>query len=223
MRYLPINLDIRDRLTIVVGGGPVAARKCAALLEAGARILVIAPELDDTITACLEGVSIRHLAREFRPGDLDGAFLVFAATDDADVNRVVAREAASRAILADIADAPGLGAFTLPAVMRRGSLQIAVSTGGKSPALARQIRDRLAEQYGQEYAAALDILGSLRTKLLTAKGNSAYNKQIFDELAARLPAMIGHASPAEIDNLLLTLVGPGFSLAELASGGKDPE
>jgi precorrin-2 dehydrogenase/sirohydrochlorin ferrochelatase len=223
MHYLPINLDIRDRLAVVVGGGPVAARKCAALLEAGARILVIAPDLDDSIAAEIEAGRIRHQARGFEQDDLEGAFLVFAATDAPDVNRAVAREAAARAILADIADAPGLGSFTLPAVMRRGSLQITVSTGGKSPALARHIRDRLDGQFGPEYAAALELLGDLRTKLLTAKGNSAYNKRIFDELAARLPAMIGHASPAEIDNLLLTLVGPGYSLAELASGGKDPE
>jgi precorrin-2 dehydrogenase/sirohydrochlorin ferrochelatase len=223
MRYLPINLDIRDKLAVVVGGGMVAARKCAALLESGARVTVVAPALDDSIKTLVADRRIRHVAREFMPGDLEGAFLVFAATDEHGVNIGVAREAAARAILADVADAPGLGSFTMPAVMRQGSLQIAVSTEGKSPALARQIRDRLAETYGPDYAAALEILGNLRTKLLTAKGNNAYNKQIFDDLAARLPAMIGHASPSEIDNLLSTLLGPGFTLADLASGGKDSE
>jgi len=222
MHYLPINLDIRERLAVVVGGGTVAARKCAALLEAGARITVIAPDIDDSIKAIVDKGKMRHVAREFMPGDLEEAFLVFAATDEPGINRAVAREAAVRAILADVADAPGLGSFTLPAVMRQGSLQIAVSTGGKSPALARQIRDRLAETFGPEYAAALDILGNLRTKLLTGKGNSAYNKQIFDDLAARLPDLISHASPAEIDNLLSTL-GLGYTMADLASGGKDPE
>jgi precorrin-2 dehydrogenase/sirohydrochlorin ferrochelatase len=223
MRYLPINLDIRDRLAAVVGGGMVAARKCAALLEAGAQVTVIAPVLDDNLKAIVDKGKIRHVARDFMPDDLEGAFLVFAATDDSGVNRTVAREAAARSILADVADAPGLGSFTLPAVMRQGSLQIAVSTGGKSPALARQIRDRLAVMYGPEYAAALVILGNLRTKILTAAGNSAYNRQIFDDLAARLPDMISHSSPAEIDNLLSTLLGPGYSMADLASGGKDPE
>jgi precorrin-2 dehydrogenase/sirohydrochlorin ferrochelatase len=223
MRYFPINLDIRNRLAVVVGGGRVAARKCAALLEAGARVTVIAPNLDDSIKAIAATGNMRHVAREFVPGDMEGAFLVFAATDDPGVNRAVAREAADRSVLADVADDPGLGSFTLPAVMRQGSLQIAVSTGGKSPAMARQIRDRLAGFYGPEYAAALEILGNLRTKLLTDKGNSAYNKQIFEDLADRLPPLVSRAAPAEIDNLLSKLLGPGYSVADLTSGGKDPE
>jgi precorrin-2 dehydrogenase len=223
MRYFPINLDVRDRLAVVVGGGTIAMRKCAALLEAGARVTVIAPDLDDSIKAFVAAGKVRHTAREFMPGDLEGAFLVFAATDDPGINNTVAREAADRSILADIVDAPGLGSFTLPAVMRQGSLQIAVSTGSKSPALARQIRDRLAGLYGPEYGTALEILGNLRTKLLTDNGNSTYNKQIFNVLAERLPDLIGHAAPAEIDNLLSKLLGPGYTLADLTSEGKDPE
>jgi len=223
MHSFPINLDLSGKSAVVVGGGPVAARKCAALLDAGARVTVISPKLGDRVGALADNGQVCHVARQFLPDDLQGAFLVFAATDDPEVNRAVALAAADRAVLADIADAPALGSFTLPAVMRRGSLQIAVSTGGKSPALARQVRDRLAGMFGPEYAAALDLLGNLRTKLLTEKGNSTYNKQIFDELAERLPALISQAAPAEIDNLLAKLLGPGFTMADLASGGKDPE
>jgi precorrin-2 dehydrogenase len=223
MRYFPINLDLRSRPAVVVGGGRIAARKCAALLEAGAQVTVIAPRLDESVRRMVDTGEVRHVARRFMPADLAGAFLVFAATDDPGVNGTVAREAAARAILADIADAPGLGSFTLPAVMRQGDLQIAVSTGGKSPALARRIRDRLAGMYGPEYASALEILGNLRTKLLTDTGTGAYNERIFNELAERLPALIGHAAPADIDNLLSKLLGPGYTVAELASGGKDPE
>ncbi len=223
MRYLPINLDVRDRQVVVVGGGAVASRKCSALLAAGARVAVIAPGLDRSLgEMCTDG-RLRHVAREFVPGDLAGAFLVFAATDSPAVNRAVAEEAESRAILADIADAPDSGSFTLPAVMRRGELLIAVSTGGNSPALARLIRAQLETLYGPEYGAALELLGSLREKLLTEKGNSAYNKEIFNDLAEQLPALIRNGSTAEIDNLLMKLLGPDAARAGLGSRGKDPQ
>jgi precorrin-2 dehydrogenase / sirohydrochlorin ferrochelatase len=223
MRYFPVNLDIRDKPVIVVGGGSVAARKCSALLDAGARVTVIAPDLDSDLADMREKGRVLHVAREFAPGDLAGAFLAFAATDSPDANRAVAGEAKARAILADIGDAPGLGSFTLPAVMRRGNLQIAVSTGGKSPALARHIREQLETLYGPEYGTALELLGTLREKLLTETGNSAYNKEIFNALAEHLPSLVRNGSTAEIDNLLNDLLGPGFSLAGLGLSEKDPE
>ena len=223
MRYFPINVDIRGKPAIVVGGGAVAARKCSAIIDAGARVTVIAPKLGSALAEMSERGSIRHVAREYAPGDLAGAFLVFAATDSPEVNRAVAEEAKARAILADVADAPDLGSFTLPAVMRRGNLQVAVSTGGRSPALARQIRAQLEALYGPEYGTALELLGLLREKLLTGKGNSTYNKQIFNDLAGRLPALIRNGSTAEIDNLLKELLGPETTLAGLELRGKDPE
>ncbi len=223
MRYFPINLDLRDKAAVVVGGGAVAARKCSALLDAGARVTVIAPVLDASLEKMRRSGRLLHLAREFAPGDLAGAFLAFAVTDSPAVNRAVADEAKAGAILADIADAPELGSFTLPAVMRRGELQIAVSTGGKSPALARRIRAELEALYGPEYGAALELLGAVREKLLTEKGNSAYNKEIFNDLAGRLPALIRNGSTAEIDDLLKKLLGPGCTLAGLDLTGKDPE
>ena len=223
MRHFPINLDIRDKPVTVIGGGLVAARKCSALLEAGARVTVVSPELAPALSAMRDRGEISHRERGFIPGDCNGAFLVFAATDSHEANQAVAEEARSFAILADIADDPDLGSFTLPAVMRRGDLQIAVSTGGKSPALARLIREQLEELYGPEYGRTLELLGRLREKLLTEKGNSAYNKQIFNALAERLPALVKCASADEIDDLLRTMCGPGVTLAGLGLTGKDPE
>ena len=223
MASLPINLDVRGRMVVVVGGGVVAARKCSAILAAGGRLTVIAPTLGPSLAELRDQGRLLHLAREYAPGDLTGAFLVFAATDEAHVNRAVAEEAKSRAILADIADAPDLCSFTLPAVMRTGELQIAVSTGGKSPALARQIRQQLERCYGEEYGAALELMGEIREKLLTEKGNSTYNKEIFNDLAERLPALVRDGATAEIDNLLKKLFGPEASLAGLGLGGKDTE
>ncbi|MCM2357804.1 MAG: bifunctional precorrin-2 dehydrogenase/sirohydrochlorin ferrochelatase [Geobacteraceae bacterium] len=224
MRYFPINLDIRDKPVVLVGGGAVAARKCLALLAAGARVTVIAPELDQGLGELRTQGEIRHLARQFAPGDLAGAFLALAVTDSAEVNAAVAGEASARGILADIADAPELGAFTLPALLRRGDLLIAVSTGGKSPALARRIRRELEERYGPEYGTAVMLLGKLREKLLTEKGNSAYNKELFNELVDHdLPALIRNHSTAEIDHLLTKIFGPGFTLSGLGVAEKDTE
>ena len=224
MRYFPINLVIRDRPVVVVGGGAVAARKCAELLDAGARVTVVAPKLDARLEAMRDNGEISHLEREFSRGDLAGAFLAFATTGNQAVNRAVAEEGKDCGILTTVADAPELCDFTLPAVVRRGDLQIAVSTGGNSPALARRIREELELRYGPEYEAALRLLGILREKLLTEKGNSAYNKSLFTKLVGHdLPALIRNRSTAEIDHLLTELFGPGNTLAELGVGEKDTE
>jgi precorrin-2 dehydrogenase/sirohydrochlorin ferrochelatase len=224
MRYYPANLDINDRQVVVVGGGAVACRKCLRLVAAGARVRVIAPVLDPGLAAMVESGQVCHTAREYVPSDLAGAFLVFAATGDRNVNMAVAAEARSRDILADIVDAPELGSFTSPAVLARGELLITVSTGGSSPALARKIRDELESRFGPEYATALAILGAIREKLLTETGNSAYNKKILNALVDRdLPALVQHQSRDDIDHLLVELFGPGYTLAELGVEEKDPE
>jgi precorrin-2 dehydrogenase/sirohydrochlorin ferrochelatase len=224
MRYFPINLAIRDRLVVIVGGGTVAARKCAQLLDAGASITVIAPKLDVRLETMRDKGKISHLEREFTRGDLAGAFLAFAATGNPAVNRAVAEEGKDRGTLTTIADAPELCDFTMPALVQRGDLQIAVSTGGNSPALAHRIRGELELRYGPEYETALILLGNLREKLLTEKGNSAYNKGLFTKLVGHdLPALIRNRSTAEIDHLLTELFGPGKTLAELGVGEKDTE
>jgi precorrin-2 dehydrogenase/sirohydrochlorin ferrochelatase len=222
MRYFPINLDIHGRPVVVVGGGAVAARKCSALLEAGAIITVIAPAFGALLRAMHDQRKITCLARQFTRGDLAGAFLVFAATDNDMVNQAVAAEARDRAILADVADAPGLGTFTMPAVVQRGELQLTVSTGGASPALARRIREELEGRYGTEYAIALELLARLREKLLTEKGNNAYNKKLLSALVGHdLPALFKTGSIIEINHLLTKLFGPGSTLAELEVREKD--
>ncbi len=224
MYYYPINLDVNGQEAIVIGGGGVAARKCLGLVAAGARVRVIAPVLDPTLALLAENGQVSHLARGYAPGDLAGAFLVFAATDDRGINRAVALEARARGVLADIADDPQLGSFTSPAVLARGELTITVSTGGGSPALARKIRDELETRFGPEYATAIAILRAIREKLLTETGNSAYNKKILNALVDRdLPALVKNQSRDDIDRLLVELFGPGFTLVELGVEEKDPE
>ena len=136
-RYYPIFLDVRGRTAVVVGGGRVAARKASGLAEAGARVRIIAPRVDPSLSA--------HQVerRRYRRGDLKGAVLAFAATDDRAVNHAVALEARRRRIPVNVADSLDDCTFLVPARIARGGLQIAVSTGGRSPRLARALRERL--------------------------------------------------------------------------------
>ena len=222
MHNLPINLDVRNKVVIVVGGGDVAGRKVISLIETGALVTVIAPILTDILKQLLAVKRITHLARNYEDGDLAGAFLAIAATNDNTVNLAVAKEAGMRSILADIVDTPELSSFTMPAVIRRGDLVITVSTSGKSPALAKRIREELEGYFGIEYGANLRLLGGIREKLLTEKGNSAYNKTLLSELVAHgLPELIKEKRYDEIDHLLLELFGPGFTANDLLREEKD--
>lgn len=204
MRYYPVNLDLHDRRVVIVGGGAVAARKARRLVSAGARVSVVAPGLDDRLAALTAAGRITHLARPYQVGDLEGALLVFAATDDAAVNLAVAAEAGERGILVDVVDAPRQGGFTTPAVLERGDLLMTVSTAGASPALSRRIIGELEPLFGAEYAEAVTLLAAIREKILTEKGGSAYTEQVFAELAALdLPALIKNGQRDAIDQILL--------------------
>ena len=224
MRYFPVNLDIHGSRVVVVGGGPVAARKCAALLGAGAAITVIAPKLDADLDRLSEAEAIKVVMRKYVTGDLLGAVLVFAATDDPEVNRTIAADAKKSGIAVSVADDPAAGTFTLPAAIARGDLLITVSTGGRCPALAAGIRRDLEKRFGSEYTVVADIMGAVREKLLTEKAGSAYNKSLLDKLASRdLPHLAARGAFAEIDRILLDLFGPGYTLAELGVTEKDSE
>ena len=150
----PIFLDLSDRRCVVVGGGEVANRKARKLLQARGRVAVISPEIE----AELESVAAEVHRRPYREGDLEGAYLAFAATDSREVNAAVAREAEERGLPVNVADRPSEGDFALPSTLRRGRLQVAVSTGGASPTLARRIRDKLEEVFGPEWAGIVEEL-----------------------------------------------------------------
>lgn len=141
MTYYPIFLDLRDRPVVVAGAGKVALRKTRGLLEAGAKVTVVAPEA----LAEFDTLPIRLLRRRFRASDLDGAALAFAATSDRAVNHRIALAARRRGILANIADSPEECDFLVPARVARGGVQIAVSTGGASPRLAAELRRKLEQ------------------------------------------------------------------------------
>jgi precorrin-2 dehydrogenase/sirohydrochlorin ferrochelatase len=148
----PIFLDLSGRRCVVIGGGEVANRKARKLLQARARVVVISPE----IGAELESVAVEVHRRPYRAGDLEGAYLAFAATNVREVNAAVAREAKERGVPVNVADKPSEGDFALPSTLRRGRLQVAVSTGGASPTLAQRIRGELEEAFGPEWAGIVE-------------------------------------------------------------------
>jgi precorrin-2 dehydrogenase len=143
---------------VVVGGGAVATRKARKLFEAGAEVVVVSPE----VLPDLEDMSVEIRERPYEHGDLEGADLAFAATDSREVNAAVAREANARGVRINVADRPTEGDFAVPSTLRRGGLQVAVSTGGASPTLARRIRNELEEVFGPEWAGVVEELEAIR-------------------------------------------------------------
>jgi siroheme synthase-like protein len=165
MAYYPIFLELTGRPCVVVGGGPVAERKVDGLLGAGATVTVISSAVTPRLAALTAAGRIRHVARDYRASDLDGQQLAFVATDDGQVNGEVAEEARAKGIWVNAADDPANCAFILPSVLRRGALQVAVATGGASPALSRAIREELEGYFTEDYAALADLAAEVRREL----------------------------------------------------------
>lgn len=213
MSGYPIILDLHGRLAVVVGGGAVGRRKVTGLLAAGASVRLISR--DPVPPACWSQPIEFHL-RPFHPADLDGATLAFAATGLAEVDQAVLAAAQERGILVNLATDPALGDFALPAVLRRGDLQIAVATAGRAPALAAAVRDRLATGFGQEWAMVVEIAERLRMKKLTASNENVYSyKVLADLLDNGLADLLAHRNEEEINHLLTRACGRETTLAEL--------
>lgn len=168
MGFYPVFLALDRRRCVVVGGGPVAERRVDGLLAAGATVTVVSPTLTAALAALAAAGRITHEPRGYRPGDLAGFDLAFAATDTGDVNGAVAAEARQHGIWVNAADDPARCTFILPALVRRGDLTVAVATGGTSPALARAIRDDLEAHLTAEYATLAEIAAEVRRELRAA-------------------------------------------------------
>jgi precorrin-2 dehydrogenase/sirohydrochlorin ferrochelatase len=180
VRYYPLFLNISRRRCVVVGGGSVAERKVERLVACGARVEVVDRRLTPALAAMkAEGVVVHHDA-DYDEAQLRGAFLVIGATDSDTVNERIARDARALAIPVNIVDDPLRCDFILPSVVERGDLMIAVSTGGKSPALAKRLRKELEEAYGPEYGALIEILGELRGTVMDGGRSSDENSKLFE-------------------------------------------
>lgn len=222
MPYLPINLRITGKACVVIGGGTVATRKVESLIEAGACVVVIAPEISPALERLTQESLISHERRQYRSGDLAGAILVFAATSNRETNGEIAREAAAGNILVDVVDDPKAGNFVSPATVRRGDLVLTVSTGGQAPALSRAVKKQIGLEYGPEYAAAVRIHQAVREKLLTENKPTGYTTSVLRAFAeSELPQLLKSRSHTEIDRLLLHFFGPGYSLAGLGVADKE--
>jgi uroporphyrin-III C-methyltransferase / precorrin-2 dehydrogenase / sirohydrochlorin ferrochelatase len=185
MSLFPIFVKLRNRFVIVVGGGAVAEGKIPGLLTAGARVRVVAPKVTEQIAAWTEQQRIDWRVKLFEPSDLDGAFLAIAATSAAGVNEAVYREAESHGILCNAVDDIDHCHFYYGSVVQRGDLQIAISTNGRSPALAQRLRLELEKQFGVEYAAWLEQLGTSRDLLRASGGDPEASKAVLHHLASR--------------------------------------
>jgi precorrin-2 dehydrogenase / sirohydrochlorin ferrochelatase len=179
MRYFPIFLDLQEKRCVVVGGGRVAERKAMSLLKAGARVTVVSPQMTVSLRRLQGKGKIKHLPRPFRSGDLNGAHLVIAATDNRQANERIFRLASALRIPVNIVDDPVHCSFIVPSIISRGDILLAISTGGQSPALAKALREKLEKTIGSEYNSLLKILGAVRKRILPLGWGATRKQKIF--------------------------------------------
>ena len=208
MVFYPINLNIKDKKCVVIGGGIIATRKIKSLLVAQAQVLVISPQVTSIIQTLIDNQKINYIARDYQAGDIKGCFLVICATNNKKVNKMIAEEAESLGLLFNVIDDSTDSNFTVPAVIRRNDLLLTVSTNGKSPAVAKQIKAELSLIYGEEYGYFLNLIAKyrqeLKTKVKTSKKRECFwrdnlNKDILtllkegklDEAEAKIKDAIG--------------------------------
>ena len=179
----PMFLKLEGRSCLVLGAGSVGEQKVRSLLDCGAQIRVIAPSASAAVKEWAQSGIVTWLDRPFESTDLDRIYLVVAATSDVEVNHAIYREAQARGILCNVVDDPPYCDFYYAALVRRGQLQIAISTAGLSPALAQRIRKQLEEEFPEEYGHWLEELGSRRAALFQAGGDPEERRQLLHRLA----------------------------------------
>jgi precorrin-2 dehydrogenase/sirohydrochlorin ferrochelatase len=162
----PAFIDLRGRRCLVVGGGPVGTEKTEKLVDAGADVRLVSPEITDRLAELVDGAAIAEFHRRaYRPEDLDDCILVIAATGDAEVNHRVWEDGEARRMLVNVVDVPLLCNFIVPSIMRHGELAVAVSTGGASPVVARAVRQRIEGEIGPEWGELVELLRATREEL----------------------------------------------------------
>jgi precorrin-2 dehydrogenase/sirohydrochlorin ferrochelatase len=205
MRYYPVYLDIQNRKCLVVGGGSVGTRKVKMLLKCGATVTVISQVVSEQLKTLADSTAITT-----------GIFLVIGATDDEHLNRQISEDANRLNLLCNIADQPQYCNFILPSIVNRGDLTISVSTSGKSPALAKKLRKNLEDQFGDEYAIVLQLMGAIRKNLLDRSHEPEAHKKLFQQLInSGLVDLIRDHKTADIDALLFEVLGKGYAFDDL--------
>ena len=182
--YYPVYLDIENRDVVVIGGGNVCARKVETMMKYGARVTVVSPEFTDEIEHWASEGCIALRRKRYDHSDLQAANIVIASTDDQSVNEQIAADCRARRIPVNVVDVTPLCEFIIPAIVEKGSVQIAVSTGGKSPALARTLKEDLQRMIGPEYAEVNDLLATLRDGAKKVLPTDIDRKRFFDGIIA---------------------------------------
>jgi precorrin-2 dehydrogenase/sirohydrochlorin ferrochelatase len=216
MRYYPIHLDIQNRNCLVVGGGGVGTRKVDNLLKCGARVTVVSPEISTKLQDLSKTEPLTLRFRPYRSTDLGDMFLVIGATDNDALNQQISRDAEACNTLCNIADRPEVCNFILPSIVQRDDLVITISTSGRSPALAKKLRQKLDRQFGREYGDLLKLMGAIRKKLLSQAHEPEAHKPLFEQLIdSDLLDLIRDSKSEEINALLLTVLGDGYCFEDL--------
>lgn len=178
----PVCLNIAKRLCVVVGGGSVAERKIRGILAAQGQVRVVSPVLTAALQVFAEQERVEWRHKMYSADDLDGAGLVFAATNNPTVQEAVCEDARAAGVLLNVADAPELCDFQTPSVVRRGDLTLSVATNGRSPAVAAMVRRRLERDFGDEYGLLTALLARLREQVLRQANSDADKKILFQKI-----------------------------------------
>jgi len=216
MPLYPVNLKITNRLCVVIGGGVVAARKVGSLLFCGARVRVISPDVVDDIRQLAQAGKIELRQRNYARGDLQGVFLAIAATDRPDVQRQIADEAAGLSVLLNSADDPAVCDFQVPSKLRRGELLITISTGGASPALSKQIREKLEVEFGPEYGVVVTLLARLRELVVQGcEDTESHAKVFYDVLGLDIVESVRKAEWPNLQRALAEILPADVDASEI--------
>ena len=209
---------------MIVGGGSVAQRKVETLAEYGADLYLAALALTPALQEQVDLGRVRFLGTEFRESDLDGATLAVAATDDPELNRRVSLSARQRGVLVNAVDQPSECTFIVPAILRRGDLVFAVSTSGKSPALARRLREDLGALFGPEYEPYVRLMGRLREEILSGSAAHSEREKIFRGLVrSDLLDGIRAGQWERVASTINRILGTGFTVSEIQGFARSSE
>ena len=211
-------LDLRGKRAVVVGGGQVAQRKIETLLRNEAEVCVVAQELNSDLKMRVAAGKVKWIGKEYDVQDLNGAFLVIAATDNPTLNRQVSGDAKRKGILINAVDQPADCSFIVPSILKRGDLLITISTSGNSPMLAKKIRRTLERQFGQEYALFLNLMGRLRREILARGFSQGENRRIFQRLVdSPILEAIGQRRWDEVASLVKEITQTEWSAEEICA------
>jgi len=212
-------MELAGQPCIVIGGGQVAEGKVLSLVEAGGIVTVVSPVVSAGLKALTDSGNVRHVPREYEYGDLAGNLLAYVATGDASAEAHAAAEARQRGIPINVADNPHLSSFISSATFRRGALQVAISTGGASPAVARMLCQHLAERIGPQYAVVLEVMRRARRYLRGHESDLKVRARILNSLAAALLASIEEFDDEAVERALRSHLNASMAQLGLPPAG----